>query len=622
MSNKINKLNFDGVEYDLLGQVLQDVGTDTDYPMSQNQITEHLDTKATVYTDVDEPQVQNQKPGDIWVKTGQFVKILFNGQWLTLQQIPFKPPRPDISLKQDGQHGWVQRDVEGTLEWCWIVESFNELKTIVQLFTGNDHLYTSVSNIGGYGVLFYKVNEKISLNKQSQTHEVRLRNIITTYAKTFPGTDTNLLSTVQRGAYFDSQTQQDDWFKYWDTSQFESFNNMFQKIHVNGNLGVRYWDTSNVEDMSYMFRLAYNYDTSKPYQFSENLQWWDMTNVEDMTGMFQYCGNGFTPNISDWDVRNVSNMSNAFQNQTYNPDVKKWDVSNVGNMDGMFNNNTTFTRNISHWCVRNIFTQPQNFGLSIEKTPKWGEGCKLCPSENQLVNNNFDCSTQEMPPRPPEIYRKQNGVTLQCLPDTPTGFYEFEGEWHFVVSTLQELKTQLSGLTNTTKVDLNIMFNGVYKNILIENLIVTKLTTLEEAFWGRLFSATNVNINKWDVSNVTNMSRMFIGVTVQWDFSLWDVSNVTNMSGMFEGGSAYKHSEPQGITNWDVSSVVNMNRMFYLCKTQQNLSSWCVKNIPSQPSGFIANAGDLAQNLLPKWGEDCITCTDGSRHHEDFMCPL
>ena len=56
---------------------------------------------------------------------------------------------------------------------------------------------------------------------------------------------------------------------------------------------------------------------------------------------------------------------------------------------------------------------------------------------------------------------------------------------------------------------------------------------------------------EWDVSEVTNMGGMF---HAKWDVSSmfhakWDVSEITNMGGMFHA-------------KWDVSEVTNMSGMF------------------------------------------------------------
>ena len=46
----------------------------------------------------------------------------------------------------------------------------------------------------------------------------------------------------------------------------------------------------------------------------------------------------------------------------------------------------------------------------------------------------------------------------------------------------------------------------------------------------------NQNISSWDVSNVTDMQRMFWNSEqFNKDISFWDISSVTNMEGMFFG---------------------------------------------------------------------------------------
>ena len=74
-----------------------------------------------------------------------------------------------------------------------------------------------------------------------------------------------------------------------------------------------------------------------------------------------------------------------------------------------------------------------------------------------------------------------------------------------------------------------------------------------------------IDISKWDVSNVTDMYRMFLNcreLESVGDLSKWNVSNVTDMSFMFIGC----HSFNQDLSGWDVSKVNNMMGMFYGCK--------------------------------------------------------
>jgi surface protein len=68
--------------------------------------------------------------------------------------------------------------------------------------------------------------------------------------------------------------------------------------------------------------------------------------------------------------------------------------------------------------------------------------------------------------------------------------------------------------------------------------------------------AFNKNICCLDVSNVTNMSRMFRATAFnQKDLSNWNVQNVTAMYWMFEGTDAFNGN----ISSWDVIFLAGMS---------------------------------------------------------------
>jgi surface protein len=95
-------------------------------------------------------------------------------------------------------------------------------------------------------------------------------------------------------------------------------------------------------------------------------------------------------------------------------------------------------------------------------------------------------------------------------------------------------------------------------------------------------TAFNQNINQWDVSNVTNMEYMFQGAnSFNQDISNWDVSNVTNMQYMFQN-SAFN----QDLNNWNVGNVTNMNRMFQATPFNQDLNNWDVSSVTDMGAMF------------------------------------
>ena len=128
---------------------------------------------------------------------------------------------------------------------------------------------------------------------------------------------------------------------------------------------------------------------------------------------------------------------------------------------------------------------------------------------------------------------------------------------------------------------------------------VSQVTDMSELF----ISKTNFNddISNWNVSSVTDMSFMFAEASsFNQNIGAWNVSSVTNMNSMFAGASSFNHD----IGGWDVSKVTNMGYMFYEATAfNQDISGWCVTNITSEPSKFSTNSALINDNK-PVW-ETC-----------------
>ena len=103
---------------------------------------------------------------------------------------------------------------------------------------------------------------------------------------------------------------------------------------------------------------------------------------------------------------------------------------------------------------------------------------------------------------------------------------------------------------------------------------VTNITDMSNMFYeSPLF---NQDISNWNVSNVTNMSYMFFNAkTFNQNIGNWTVSNVIDMNSMFLGASAFN----QNISNWNVSKVLDMSRIFWEAAAfNQNISGWDVSS--------------------------------------------
>ena len=83
-----------------------------------------------------------------------------------------------------------------------------------------------------------------------------------------------------------------------------------------------------------------------------------------------------------------------------------------------------------------------------------------------------------------------------------------------------------------------------------------------------MFCSSNINQNlRWDTSEVTDMSSMFLGCSNLNQIFLWNTSKVTDMSHMFRGCTSLN----QGL-HFDTSKVTDMGGMFFGCAASAGIS--------------------------------------------------
>ena len=106
----------------------------------------------------------------------------------------------------------------------------------------------------------------------------------------------------------------------------------------------------------------------------------------------------------------------------------------------------------------------------------------------------------------------------------------------------------------------------------------------------------NSDLSEWNVSMVEDMYNMFNNCTLfNSDLSKWDVSEVKYMSGMFYDCELFNSD----LSKWDMSRVKDMVYMFYGCKSfNSDLSKWDVSNVEDMRSMF-----DRCKSLkkIPSW---------------------
>ena len=103
----------------------------------------------------------------------------------------------------------------------------------------------------------------------------------------------------------------------------------------------------------------------------------------------------------------------------------------------------------------------------------------------------------------------------------------------------------------------------------------------------------DADLNDIDVSKITDMSSLFSENTFSLDphnihIEKWDMSNVINISEMFSGCENFNCD----ISNWNVSNVKMMNYVFYDCKSFDcDLSKWNVGKVERWNNIFGGDCG-------------------------------
>ena len=141
-----------------------------------------------------------------------------------------------------------------------------------------------------------------------------------------------------------------------------------------------------------------------------------------------------------------------------------------------------------------------------------------------------------------------------------------EDHYEYYPETKKELIKNIVEIFNSGKTNLNC-------------IDTSKITDMSNLFDSSNYnkSLDNIDISKWNVSNVKYMQFMFDGYeNFNCDLSNWDVSKVENMKGIFSWCINFNCD----LSKWNVSNVTNMDFMFDNCnKFDCDLSKWNVSNV-------------------------------------------
>jgi surface protein len=446
----------------------------------------------------------------------------------------------------------------------------------------------------------------------------------------------------------------------WYAPKCREFNSMFQSAsRFNQPLSILV-DTSGVSSCS--LAAMFQNDTS----FNQNIGNWNVSNVVTMANMFNSAfmfNNGGSDSIKNWyapkctsfeamfratntttlahrfnqplsilvDTSGVSSCSLAamFQNDTsFNQNIGGWNVINVTNMGTMFQSATQFNNGGSNTIQTWYAPKCRAFNSMFQSASRFNQPLSILVDTSGVI----DCSLNSMFQNAsvfnqPLNFNTINVTTMASMFQSASAFNQPLNFNTINVTTMASMFQSASAFNQSLNTNGNIwnvskvktmedMFSHSSSNTsfkgTLNNWDTSSVTTMEDMFY--FSDGFNQNISHFNLSNVTNLSRMMSGGTNKafnngdgsggssMPLTIWtaplctnftqmfancsnfnqDISNLVNtsttlnvsMQGMLQQCSKFN----KNVGNWDVSNVIRMDGLFRSCSQFNNDGSDSIKN--------------------------------------------
>ena len=364
--------------------------------------------------------------------------------------------------------------------------------------------------------------------------------------------------------------------------------------------------SGNVNDFSYQLYLQ---DLAKWNRFSikntiENLNTAGITSMagafkNTQTGFQRQTGVGPAPNyqaiytayyldLSGWNTSNVTSMKEMFHTNNggisgFVPTgLNNWNTSLVTDFSYMFNGAQYQVSSTGFSSVINSTLAISGWNTSSATTMKAMFGAEITPSN--LGGGNANAATA-----------------------TNAAFGSLSG-WN--TANVTDMSFMFSNYTRGNTFTVNGSVLTPTASLGVAGWDTSKVTTMKSMFIGPGWADS---LTSWNTILVTDFSFMFsVGTLVfsNWmnpNVSSWNTSSATNMMGMFMSNAGFNRPMTRAGAIWNTSLVTNMTYMLWSLGNQseqfnQNLSSWCVPLIASQPTGFDQSRGSTWTLARPVWG--------------------
>ncbi len=136
-----------------------------------------------------------------------------------------------------------------------------------------------------------------------------------------------------------------------------------------------------------------------------------------------------------------------------------------------------------------------------------------------------------------------------------------------------------------------------------DNPDLSRTTTLNNMFTGSAIRSLNQGTNNWDITNITDISGMFIGArSFNQDIGHWNTANVSNFRRIFSSADAFN----QDISNWNTSKATNMSSMFGNAKAfNQSIGTWDTSKVTDM--SYMFSGADAFKQPIGNWDTSHVT---------------
>ncbi|MBW9300541.1 BspA family leucine-rich repeat surface protein [Pediococcus acidilactici] len=208
---------------------------------------------------------------------------------------------------------------------------------------------------------------------------------------------------------------------------------------------------------------------------------------------------------------------------------------------------------------------------------------------SKLGNLDYSGSAEQM-------FREDMALTEADLNDFDTSKIT-SMQYMFLKSGFKAM--DLSNFDTSNVTDMLGMFDSTYylNKLDLRNFNTSKVKIMTFMFYKSNIS--EVYLDSFDTSNVTDMMQMFLGASnlTNLDLSNFDTSNVNTMYEMFAGLTNLKTIN---MSNWNTSKVINMNNMFSNTGIEKlDLSSLTI-NSDTDTADMFVRTKNLKQLTLGK----------------------